>query len=98
MQNESQLSKEILDCFVVVNTDQMGNARYDVDFNKLSKEFATARAEGAQEERKLIVNALINEPVRNAKAFGTYEEGWDGGFDDAIRVIEALTTKEHHAE
>ena len=48
MQNESQLSKEILDCFVVVNTDQMGNARYDIDFNKLSKEFATARAEVAQ--------------------------------------------------
>ena len=66
--------------------------------NDVEKLVATARAEGAQEERKLIVNALINEPVRNAKAFGTYEEGWDGGFDDAIRVIEALTTKEHHAE
>ncbi len=66
-------------------------------FDCMDKQFATARAEGAAEERKRIVNALTNEPVRKARASGTYEEGWDGGFDDAIRVIEALTTKEHHA-
>lgn len=91
MQNESQLSKEILDCFVVVNTDQMGNARYDVDFNKLSKEFATARAEGAKEERERIVKMIrvgvIDIPLESGVWVETEEE-----------LLEALTTKEHHAK
>lgn len=102
MQNESQLSKEILDCFVVVNTDQMGNARYDIDFNKLSKEFATARAEGAQEEREKHIEiyrwlvGYYDFPERQ-DGMGAY--WWRSHLMDKLKNIgiEALTTKEHHA-
>ena len=92
MQNESQLSKEILDCFVVVNTDQMGNARYDVDFNKLSKEFATARAEGAAEERERCVKIIRSHLLTDwSGETEVYEQ-----IEQIAKKCEALTTKEHH--
>ena len=89
MQNESQLSKEILDCFVVVNTDQMGNARYDVDFNKLSKEFATARAEGAKAMRDYIILAGVEIDGKDYVPL-------DGILRRSKVLLQALTTKEHH--
>ena len=66
------------------------------DISDINTLVATARAEGAAEERERVLKAVYQEVDNNTLISEMY--GWRGILEQSIEnVREALTTKEHHA-